>query len=825
MEDFKKSMKSKILKLLGVVATVAILASMLVAPIAAVAPTVTLATSSTTVSAAGVTYTLTFTLGAAILPGTIVLTFPTGANIAGITAAADADVTVACNSGLGTAAYAATNAASVTAGQVLTITPPGNIGAGALVQVVITGVGNPAAIGTYSVSVATSSETTAVASNTFTTTAPVPAALPGVIKVYNTAGLLMGQSNSFTTAGTGALAILGANTGWTMTLTAGTYAETFALANASTILKADTGVAVADVIIKPAAGGVAITGATVTVDGITIDESVAAFTVGATGTTFTIKNCVFKGGAGVLLAVAAGATPGTVEGCTFTATGTVTSGITAGAAITVKTSTFTIDTGATAITTASNITVTGITVTGDSSALAVGLNIGGGVASITGSTLKNLGTALTTAGSTVSFSGNTVDACGIVTTGPNTIEVTAAVTAVNVFNNVITNSKWYVANVVAAAAPNVFVTFNDLTGSAKGINNVAAAAPNIVAANNWWGVATGPAAAANSAGVDATPYLTGKASDSVVALAAATVANATNGVSASIYATGTTTASAAAQFAVGAYAASPVAVAVPATVTAVQYFDVMANGPTTATDDVVIRVNGTTAAPITAASVVLVYNAAFGRWDTCTVEALNTFANYIDVRVESAILTGTPFVLAAAKPVAPNLAIASGAVPVLGATGVAVDTTFAWAAVAGATSYDIVIAEDSTLADKFAVINYSATSPIAMHKIPADQILKYNQIYWWRVRSVNAAGASAWTISSFTTEKEPAAPTVAPTTTVVTTTVPVVTSVPAPIITVQIPTTEPVEVIPPYLLWAVVAVGIILVIAVVVLIVRTRRIS
>lgn len=812
------------MKILGVVASVAILASMLVAPVSAVGA-VTLNVSSTTISAAAVTYTVTTTIGAALLPGTISITFPTGSSIAGITAAVDADVTVACSSGLGTAAYAATNAASVTADQELTITPPANIGAGAVVQIVVTGVVNPATIGTFDVKVKTSAETTDVASSTFTTTAPVPAALPGVIKVYNTAGLLMGQSNAFL-GGTGALAILGANTGWTITLTAGTYNESFAIANASTTLKADTGAALADVIIKPAAGGVAINANLIIVDGITFDESVAAFTANAGATNFTIKNCAFKGGAGVLLATNAAATPGTVEGCTFTATGTVTSGITAGGAITVKTSTFTLDTGATAITTASNITITGITVTGDSSALAIGLNIGGGTATVTGSTLKNLGTALTTAGSTVSFNGNTVDACGIVTTGPNTIEVTALVTAVNVYNNVITNSKNYVANVVAASATFVFIQFNDLTGSTKGVNNVAAAAPDISAQNNWWGAATGPATGANSAGVDATPFLTAKSASGVVALAAATVNNATILVAASNYTSGTTTASNAGQIAVAGYAANPVGVAPPATVTPVQYFDVMVNVPTAATDDVVVRVTGTTAAPITASSVVYIYNSAFGRWDLCAVEALNTFANYIDVRVESAVLSGTPFVIATVKAVVPG-AIAIQAppyAPLMGAINFPIDGTLSWAPVAGATSYDVVIAEDSTLVNKFAVINYSATTPVNAHVIPTDQVLKYNTIYWWRVRAVNAVGPGAWTVGFFTTAKEPVEETaVAPVTpTISMTTV----TQPAPEITLEIPASpSPVEPIPSYLLWAVVAVGAVLVIAVIVLIVRTRRIS
>ena len=78
----------------------------------------------------------------------------------------------------------------------------------------------------------------------------------------------------------------------------------------------------------------------------------------------------------------------------------------------------------------------------------------------------------------------------------------------------------------------------------------------------------------------------------------------------------------------------------------------------------------------------------------------------------------------------------------------------------------------------------------------------------------------------FTSEKEPVVvePPPAPVTTTVT--IPVVTSVPAPEVTLNIPAApSPVQPIPSYLLWAVIVVGAVLVIAVIVLIVRTRRIS
>ena len=161
--------------------------------------------------------------------------------------------------------------------------------------------------------------------------------------------------------------------------------------------------------------------------------------------------------------------------------------------------------------------------------------------------------------------------------------------------------------------------------------------------------------------------------------------------------------------------------------------------------------------------------------------------------------------------------------PTQGATNVPVDTTFTWPAVAGAT-YQFVIAEELGNVDKFAIIDYSATCPT--NATVLRETLKYDTTYWWRVRAVTATTQSDWTTAFFTTEPEPVATSTTttnpPVTTIIVPTQPVAT----PTVTIinsgtPAPTTP---VIPTYLLWAVIAVGAVLVIAVIVLIVRTRRI-
>jgi len=158
--------------------------------------------------------------------------------------------------------------------------------------------------------------------------------------------------------------------------------------------------------------------------------------------------------------------------------------------------------------------------------------------------------------------------------------------------------------------------------------------------------------------------------------------------------------------------------------------------------------------------------------------------------------------------------------PMNGAVGVAVDGTFSWTAVPGATGYYFVIAQETGQTDKFAIIDYSATTPTNAFKLREN--LKFDTQYWWRVQPYNATTTGAWTVAFFTTMKEPVV--VEPTTTTQAPPV-IVTQVPPPEITIEIPARPaPVQVIPTYLLWIVLAIGAILVIAVIVLIVRTRRV-
>ncbi|MBA7639684.1 hypothetical protein ES703_47344 [subsurface metagenome] len=144
--------------------------------------------------------------------------------------------------------------------------------------------------------------------------------------------------------------------------------------------------------------------------------------------------------------------------------------------------------------------------------------------------------------------------------------------------------------------------------------------------------------------------------------------------------------------------------------------------------------------------------------------------------------------------------------PLPGAQDIILTPSFSWLAVTGADLYEIEVATDagftSLVTSATALVNAWAT----------DVELDYSTVYYWRVRGISSSGAPAgdWVISIFTTMvKVEAAP------------APVeVTTVPAPDVTVTVPVTE----ITPAWIWAIIAIGAVLCIAVIVLIVRTRRV-
>jgi hypothetical protein len=157
--------------------------------------------------------------------------------------------------------------------------------------------------------------------------------------------------------------------------------------------------------------------------------------------------------------------------------------------------------------------------------------------------------------------------------------------------------------------------------------------------------------------------------------------------------------------------------------------------------------------------------------------------------------------------------------PEMGATGVGTMPTLVWTGYPDALNYQVELAEDPT----FAILDASATATDTFYQV--GDALPYNTTYYWRVRAVTKEGyavgntayppeTSEWITGVFTIMAEPEDPMP-----------PVViepTPPPADPVVIEVPTAAP---IPPYLLWSVIGIGALLVIALIILILRTRRVS
>lgn len=154
------------------------------------------------------------------------------------------------------------------------------------------------------------------------------------------------------------------------------------------------------------------------------------------------------------------------------------------------------------------------------------------------------------------------------------------------------------------------------------------------------------------------------------------------------------------------------------------------------------------------------------------------------------------------QPVVPAVTVVTLQSPAAGAT-VSIRPTFQWTAIVGA-NYTLQVAENAAFLQPVITANALATNVYA-----ATDALKNSTTYYWRVSATIGTTTGPFVTGVFTTEAAPA-----PTTTVAPTTPP--------------PTQPPVIIeqvsIVPLWIYVLIAIGAILVIAVIVLIVRTRRV-
>jgi hypothetical protein len=584
----------------------------------------------------------------------------------------------------------------------------------------------------------------------------------------------------------------------------------------------------------------------VTIDGLTLVDNGALPTVDITaaGNLVSIQNCVFTKGGTATTAV--GRTAVRYGNTVASGTGAITNNVfdsTLGAVtdtaiqvnqtgLTISGNTFSVDAiiagvgNDIAIAAVAGITtITSNTVTGASG---VGVQVTAGTATITGAILTTLDPALNILGGTIVVTDSTITGCGTavsatVVAGRPAISVTATA-GLKITNSTITGNPNDIMQ-VAANANLINVMFNDLSGNTLGIDNNDLV-NTVQAPVNWWGSAAGPGtlnAGLVNASAPAGATLTGVMATG--ATATQLLASATQGIDVQPLAAAIAYVPGAGEvIGAGRYSANPgEALPIPGLTDGlydVYFIQTATAGP--AASQVLIKLYNPA---ITANTRVMVWSELAGTWTMATTQGVNTFGLFVWASVTATTtpsildLSGTPFALVETVmtvPVAPVILT-----PAFGDMAAAIQPTFTWTASATATSYEFVLAEEIGQDDKFAIIDYSATTDINGH-VSREQ-LKYDTVYNWHVRAVNATGAGAWTTGFFTTVAEPE-PEPEPVPPVIIKETP---PTPAPEIILNVPpaTKQEVQVIPEYMIWVVVAVAAVLIIAVIVLIVRTRRVT
>lgn len=161
--------------------------------------------------------------------------------------------------------------------------------------------------------------------------------------------------------------------------------------------------------------------------------------------------------------------------------------------------------------------------------------------------------------------------------------------------------------------------------------------------------------------------------------------------------------------------------------------------------------------------------------------------------------------------------------PDLGASDTSTSPTFVWTEFEGALRYEITVSEDAD----FTFAEYSHNVPVENTFYKSEE-LDYSTTYYWRVRGVTAEGkgraaasGGEWIIGVFTTEDAPEAAAE----TSFTIAAPTETKTEVQIVEVPVPGPVVQQAIPDYLLWVIVAIGAVLIVALIILIVRTRRVA
>jgi hypothetical protein len=877
-------MKRTISKILGVALAIALLVSMVIGviPVSANVSTPSVSLSASTISVAS-NYTVTFSVVTALTTGVastdnIVITLPAGTNA---TAAAISKVQVGSGGGIGTNANPLVNVtaqttfpANTTVAQTLTIALTNaafadNIGATATVQVILTGVVNPSTAGTtYTLTVATSKETTAVTSAAYTLTNPTPNDIAGLVQGYNAAGVLL-QSWSGADVIATAIGYAGVTK---VVVSDGTYdidsdiqplaGQTIVSVNGggTTIIKLGVGATNTNKEVKLTNAGVTFGGVgtgftiinTSTFTGATNVVVTSAGTAAAT----VLQNCIVStvvAGIPAITVTGGNTNAVSVIGCTIStnakastnANGIVVATSTIAAPINIKSNVFFLDGTDNAI--SAGATTAGLTV--DSNILnaspagsGIGFVTAGASAGVTisNNTFNSLavGISVTNAGANLTIAGsNKFTTCGTAaSTTDGAISMTAGPGAVvTINNNTFSGNVGYSIYVNdAGAAGNMSATGNVFTGNIKGVK-VSTTGGALNADLNYWGAAAGP----NTTGaekvvtipttVTVTPILASQSTASQTGASPTLNAQASAGIIVSGVSAGNITAIS--------FATNPTTVAPP--YATASYFDVY----TSAISGTTVNIQFFTST-INTGTIVYFFSPLLSQWVKCDTTAVSGNGSYVLVTLDATPFTltnpmttpntgdlnGTIFAVVNGPIPTPPTTYINLVTPTTGSTiNVLTNIPFAWSPVTGATAYTFVLSPNADLSGTLVV--KSTTSTVYTYTgtlVPGP--------YYWQV-TASVGSTDVKSLPGVFIAQAPVTPPATTITTVINTTV--VTTQPITTTSTVVTTTQTViqntttqttitntstsTQVTPSWIWGIIGIGAILIIVVIVLIVRTRR--
>jgi hypothetical protein len=566
----------------------------------------------------------------------------------------------------------------------------------------------------------------------------------------------------------------------------------------------------------------------VTIDGLTFHPgAVAGGIVYVTGEDAVITNCDFSAGTAYSPPISDGllwvhGADATVSNCSFDTTkaGGQTGIEIDTAKATVTDCTFDVGAGDEAIDANQDAAISGVTITGSSG---IGVYVDTSTTTIHDSSFMSLTNAIYNTGD-ATVKNSVIDGCGsaVVDKFNSAIYSDGELYMVN---NTIQNSN-ELNYAIYLDSDHASIHFNSILNNAK---NIYAEDGMQFCENNWWGTADGPAPGSVIGPDTIMPYLGNSVTVADMVSEKGTVfaslkTENTVGIDVAILPGPADNDGNVYMIGVAQYTGNPELTppTIMGTGSVIGYYDVMVINDDVDDDD---RVQIKFYVPVTPYTKIYYAGGISGRWADAggDVNLASGFAYVtvggVDMGLQVEDLGGTVFAVVEDKSTTAGPVQTS---PSIGGYDVATEPMFTWQPVAGSIRYEIALSEDPT----FTIIEWSYNVDQTFYKV--DEPLRYDTTYYWRVRGVLGepyqefgqwkTPATPWTTGIFTTASEPAPPPD-----------PIVVQPTKPEVNVEIPPTkitiEPAEqAIPNYMLWIIVAVGAILVIALIVLIVRTRRV-